>query len=141
MTPYLAPSCRAGKYTQLSFYPSAMNYRDRLKSMQAGPRQGQAEQVSNSRNKLLATTYKPFSRCLYAQKCVVQTCQRIKIQSQVVSQAKTQTQVYAIELGPWILLRSSVILLAKSEVVLVSYQPMSWRSTALRNYSGAERNM
>ena len=38
-------------------------YRDRLKGMQnlAGPRQGQAAQVSKNRNKLLATTYKPFN--------------------------------------------------------------------------------
>ena len=37
-----------------------INYRDRQKG-----RQGQAEQLSKSRNKLLATTYKPFSRSLY----------------------------------------------------------------------------
>merc|ERR1739846_163814 len=32
---------------------------------EAGPRQGQAEQLSKSRKKFLATTYKPFSRSLY----------------------------------------------------------------------------
>ena len=34
----------------------------------------------------------------------------------------------------WILFKSSVILLAKSEVVLVSYHPISWRRTASRNF-------
>ena len=41
---------------------SSVQYRDRLK---AGPEQDQAEQVSKSKNKLLATMYKHFSRSLY----------------------------------------------------------------------------
>ena len=35
------------------------------KSCLAGPRQGRAEQVSKSKNKFLATTYKPFLGPLY----------------------------------------------------------------------------
>ena len=42
-----------------------VQYRDRLKGMQILLSRTQAEQVSKSRNKLLATTYKPFSRSLY----------------------------------------------------------------------------
>ena len=48
----------------INFFPlrKVAKYRDRLKSAQ-----GQAEQVSKSKskNKLLPTTYKPFSRSLY----------------------------------------------------------------------------
>ena len=40
-------------------------YRDRLKGMQILLSRTQAEQLSKSRNKILATTYKPFSRSLY----------------------------------------------------------------------------
>ena len=44
---------------------SAKKYANLAKQEPGKARQGQAEQVSKSSNKLLATTYKPFSRSLY----------------------------------------------------------------------------
>ena len=41
------------------------SYRDRLKGMQILLSRTQADHVSKSSNKFLATTYKPFSRSLY----------------------------------------------------------------------------